>query len=291
MALGDFDFNPSGGWNDTNGFPNYPARDQVRPLLQKLFDQIKTWLNGDLKTFVNGIDTALTTHKADYANMKFGSRPYTSNANMVYYLDEVNGNDNNNGTTAQTAFKTFGKVMSLIPRVLLHNYTIKIIGNYSSVVNIDSVIMVVGNLLIEGETQNATNHQLIGSIIVYNVYQANISYGNTALFKHLTINNSYFSAIFALNSFFNVQNCIFTGTNRDGGVQLINSVSWIINTSFSGQIGIIAMVGSQCFSNNNSGTCSKYGLQAQQGGVIAKLGTQPTGTTANESTVSGGVIR
>lgn len=67
MALGDFNFDPATGWNDTDKFPDYPARDQVRPLLQKLFDQIKTWLNVDLKTFVNGIDTALTSHLAEIA--------------------------------------------------------------------------------------------------------------------------------------------------------------------------------------------------------------------------------
>jgi hypothetical protein len=65
MALGDFNFDPATGWNDTDKFPDYPARDQVRPLLQKLFDQIKTWLNVDLKTFVNGIDASLTSHKAE----------------------------------------------------------------------------------------------------------------------------------------------------------------------------------------------------------------------------------
>jgi hypothetical protein len=65
MALSDFKFDPEGGWNDASKFPSYPARDQVRPLMQKLFDQIKTWLNGDVKTFVNGIDASLTAHEAD----------------------------------------------------------------------------------------------------------------------------------------------------------------------------------------------------------------------------------
>lgn len=40
-----FQFNPTEGWNNTTEFPDYPARDQVRPLLQRLFDQIKTWIN------------------------------------------------------------------------------------------------------------------------------------------------------------------------------------------------------------------------------------------------------
>jgi hypothetical protein len=45
------------GWNDVDVFDNYPPRDQVRPLMQRLFDQIKTYL-GLVKTEVNA-------HKAD----------------------------------------------------------------------------------------------------------------------------------------------------------------------------------------------------------------------------------
>lgn len=43
--------------------------------------------------------------------------------------------------------------------------------------------------------------------------------------------------------------------------------------------------------NDDTGTQPTYGLRAAQGGVIAKNGTQPAGSTSNESTGSGGVIR
>lgn len=43
--------------------------------------------------------------------------------------------------------------------------------------------------------------------------------------------------------------------------------------------------------NDDTGTAPNYGLSALQAGTIGKEGTQPAGTTANESTSTGGEIR
>jgi hypothetical protein len=60
MALNDFNFNPPEGWNNETEFPDYPQASEVRPLFQKLFDQIKVYLGL--------VKTEITTHLADYTN-------------------------------------------------------------------------------------------------------------------------------------------------------------------------------------------------------------------------------
>jgi hypothetical protein len=57
MALNDFSFDPPTGWNDETVFPDYPTAPEVRPLFQKLFDQIKTYLGL--------VKTEITSHLAD----------------------------------------------------------------------------------------------------------------------------------------------------------------------------------------------------------------------------------
>ena len=56
-----------------------------------------------------------------------------------------------------------------------------------------------------------------------------------------------------------------------------------------------ALVSDQSFmysrDNDDTGTRPKYGLFARNGGVIGKRGTQPTGSTADELTQFGGVVR
>jgi hypothetical protein len=57
MALNDFNFNPPEGWNNETEFPDYPQASEVRPLFQKLFDQIKVYLGL--------VKTEIVTHLAD----------------------------------------------------------------------------------------------------------------------------------------------------------------------------------------------------------------------------------
>jgi len=54
--------------------------------------------------------------------------------------------------------------------------------------------------------------------------------------------------------------------------------------------GILAFNNSVIYSDTNTGAGSTYGLSAQNGSVISKNSTQPTGTVSNEQTVNGGAI-
>lgn len=60
-----------------------------------------------------------------------------------------------------------------------------------------------------------------------------------------------------------------------------------------GANGIFANINSKVFStvNDDTGTQPNYGLRAFAGATISKSSTQPAGSTANEGTQTGGVIR
>jgi hypothetical protein len=54
--MADFQYTPSDGWNNTTEFPDYPSADQVRPLFQRLFDQIRDAFNGHKNDVVTDAD-------------------------------------------------------------------------------------------------------------------------------------------------------------------------------------------------------------------------------------------
>jgi hypothetical protein len=45
MALDDFSYSPPTGWLDETEFPDYPTAPEVRPMFQRLFDQIRDAFN------------------------------------------------------------------------------------------------------------------------------------------------------------------------------------------------------------------------------------------------------
>jgi len=83
------------------------------------------------------------------------------------------------------------------------------------------------------------------------------------------------------------------GTGTSLRFQTCSNVALQDNYFTGGNYAIQSEVMSQVLSKNNddTGTQPAYGLRAEEGGVIAKSGTQITGGTANESTATGGEIR
>ena len=111
---------------------------------------------------VKGNADAIAAHLADTAQDNvhgLGNRPMVSTEVKTYYIDAVNGIDTNNGITAETAFKTWEKTKTMIPRFLLHKYTVKIIGNLSDDILIDSITG-PAILYIEGNTTTPSNQVL-----------------------------------------------------------------------------------------------------------------------------------
>jgi hypothetical protein len=83
-------------------------------------------------------------------------------------------------------------------------------------------------------------------------------------------------------------------TSAGRGVQVAYGQSEVRNTYVENLAqGLFVNLHGRIHSRDNSstGTIPAYGLDARRGGVISKEGTQPAGSTANESTVHGGDIR
>lgn len=93
-----------------------------------------------------------------------------------------------------------------------------------------------------------------------------------------------------------IQYCYLIGTNVYGQNLYCKAGLVFAQSNYFtyGRLGISSVFGSNItsFVNSSTGTMPVYGMSAQSGGVVAKNGaTQPTGSTANELTSSGGVIR
>lgn len=247
----------------------------------------KAVLSHLFSTFVAGMNQnadALETHLSDYASMQFGSIPYTTTQDVIYYVDEVNGDDGNDGLTSGTAFKTWAKVNSMIPMFVLHNIEVRVIGNISGVYLNGRVIG--GFLKIIGDTEDNINHVMTfeGNRPFYGIVGGSTgAAGSSFRLEAFTINMDFI--VYGCQAF-----CMFSIKLQQLSFQ--NTTAYTVFCEYSGDgDGLIAIYQSLITSFNASGTVDGYGLKASHGSIIAKRGTQPTGNTANEFTEYGGVIR
>lgn len=220
------------------------------------------------------LEQGLVSHLAEYVSLE----------SKTYYIDETNGSDSNNGESAATAFATWEKCYSMLPRHIEHKYIIRIIGN----LNQDIVLRAINiptkksasdmHLEIIGHTENASNHT------VRSIQQENCS---GVLIKHLKIDNGVFArgGLFNCDSLqFGVTDIAFELPEITADIRNCNFSTNKVNRGINAAKGIVVSI-------NNVGSCSQYGLYAAQGAIIAKSGNQPTGGTADEKTDTGGVIR
>lgn len=229
-----------------------------------------------LKGLIDGNDSAI----GQFENKLF------THGGITYYLDAVNGNDDNDGLTASTAFKTWSKTKDFIPKFLTEDVYINIIGNYSSDIVIPTFIANDSRVFLKGDTGVASNHT-ITSVRAYGVIGGRIN-GTGLSISSLT-------SVFIFDGCIgvNIDNCI--PYNAGGiGVSVSNSTVIVQRCVFGTSINdkcIEATFSSKVMSMNNSGSGITYGLRALRNASIGKEGTQPTGGISNENTSVGGVIR
>ncbi len=210
-------------------------------------------------------------HLADYAahNIK-------TNTARTVYINYSSGADENNGLTVGTAFKTFNRALDSLPLQSGAESKIILIGNYPSAINISCKH--VYNLIIEGSTTNPSTQIISGAISIVSSSRVTVRYVTC-------------EKLLAYSSIIEINACAFTVSASDG-VYANFSVMKVVNCNFGSAADkcINADAGSTVYSESNSGS-GNYGLAAYAGSTIGKGGTQPTGTTANELTTGGGVIR
>jgi len=233
-------------------------------------------------------------HLADFAKLQFGNRPYVSTEKKTYYIDAVNGNDENDGESPATAFKTWAKVESMIPRILHHGLTIRIIGHLPEVISVKGVIIAgespgTDRFTIVGDTGIASNHEINGAKFVAVTGTDGGAYVGCMLECVRSTGTIQVHGCTGVT----INNCEprnFGGT----GIWVGNSLARITSCDFGTgvvQDAIDARAVSRVFSRNNNGQATRYGLFAGEGSTILKSGTQPTGSTANERIEEAGEIK
>lgn len=237
------------------------------------------------------LKSAHDAHQADYASMRFGKRPYTGrdDKDITYYIDAVNGNDNNDGLSSATAFKTWGKVQTLIPRFIGgRGIVIRIIGNLPKKIVLENILAYgrdAHRIRIMGDSSNADNHTVNG-VGLYSIVGGQ-HYGIGLNF--LTINGA--CEIYGCKGV-RIANCK-PRNNSGSGVDFIGSTGIVDSCDFGDSIvqNCIFSQWSLVASINNIGKGTQNGLRAYYTGVIGKSGTQPTGAVADEGVLAGGEIR
>jgi len=188
------------------------------------------------------------------------------------YLDEVNGDDSNDGKTAQTALKTATELSKRIPMYINSDLTISVIGDYSGTIFINSVQTAYhssrGTVTLKGITNHKTNHNVFG-VRVTGVTRFAMQYLSVG------INAVNFTA-----SNFTVSDCSLTcaGVSGTSAVGTDHSFGSIVNSDIStpnGQ-GVLATAGSIVSIYNCTGDNARS--LVTNGGIIIKSGTVPNGT-------------
>src|SRR5690606_9492908 len=214
---------------------------------------------------IKTLDQSLAAHLNDFAQLQFGERPYVSTEPKTYYIDAVNGNDENDGESPATAFKTWAKVESMIPRILHHSLTIRIIGHLPEVISVKGVIIAgessgTDQLRIVGDTGIASNHQINGAKFVAVTGTDGGAYIGCAL------NFIRSNGIIQINGCTGVDIGDCEPRNFGSvGIQIGHSFVRIGGCDFGTDIvrdAIVVAAVSRVFSRDNVGNATRYGLIA-----------------------------
>ena len=235
----------------------------------------------------------LASHLAENAQDNvhgLGNRPMVSTEVKTYYIDAVNGDDNNDGLTVGTSFKTWAKTVTKIPRYLDHNLTIRIIGDLPEEISLTGCVTGEAQLYILGNTEVASN-QVVNGITLHSVVGG--------IDSRVIIQYLQFAEVIRVGGNSNVVIMHCNPHNTGGnGIEVFGATTVkIMNCDFGNEIvknaianGGDGNMGGRVYSYNNVGVATDYGLICRFLGSIFKKGTQPTGKISDEITDEGGVF-
>lgn len=205
-------------------------------------------------------------------------------ASITYYVNAATGNDGNDGATTGTALKTIQAAIDRIPQIVNHDVTVSLVaGTYNEAVVV-SGFTGKGNIFLYGGVTSSTG---------FNVNSITVNRCGVYVFIRGINANSTTTTCFAVSRCLDVllQYCSAT-TNAitQVGILVANSSITVKNCTTSGRYRGIYTSLSTVASDNNSGVSNEVGLYSDYGSTLIKIGTQPTGTTA-EAAFNGGIIR
>ena len=205
--------------------------------------------------------------------------------NQTFYVDNVNGSDTNNGLTKQQALKTLECAFNKIPLSSTGQKTIELISDYTCNGNIFLGQKLTGSNLI---IINGNNHTVLGES--NHIGSIDLYISSCFWFRILNTKFDNYGLGVRYSAGVEVKNCEFK--NNKCPVVFNSTSGQIINCKFE-NIGNTCIQATNCstiLSENNTGN-ARYGLYSLRGSTISKKDTQPTGTSSNETTDDGGVIR
>ena len=213
--------------------------------------------------------------------------PLFSTEAKTYYIDATNGDDGNGGEASDDAFETWTKAVTMIPVFIMHDYEVITLGNLSEDICLEGRTTISGgSLSIKGDKETAP-YYTVNKIDVLSCFgDIRIQYFRTttdrtfvgySMLPRLDGVRFIHHDAAATSRAFDLEACIMGLRDCDVGTD-------------KAQDGIFA-TNCRLISHDNSGNATRYGIYANNSAVIAKRNGQPTGTTANEYTAFGGVIR
>lgn len=242
--------------------------------LQEQIDENTASLNESAQNITN-----LQNNKANLT-----STPQCTTRDITYYVNS-NGDDSNDGLTEGTAVRTIQRAIDLIPRNIRHLVKVVVAkGRYEFAILVG--FFGEGELQFVGANGLSEEH-----IIKYIVLRRNKMYIKFSGFK--INNNEGFYTSCENDDRFLLEQCIFDSGSKveQPGIVACGSIVEITNCTINNRNqAILSRLGSHIMSTNNQGSNNTLGLNADTGGVIAKNGTQPSGSIA-ENVYAGGVIR
>lgn len=211
------------------------------------------------------------------------------------YADYATGTDafgrDNNGNlygSVNAPFKTLQYAINRLPKNLNGRYITIYFGTLDITEQIAINNFHSGIISIEPSLEYYTGYAGVNRI-----YIGDCS-GNYISVNYLDITRTDYWAVQVYRaSTVNFEYCTLHNSGSDGGFFISTGSKVRIQDCGTGNrtIGIRAELLSEMYSADNYGTNSIYGLVADACSTIGKSGTQPTGSTANESASAGSVIR
>lgn len=239
---------------------------------------------------VNRLNT-LISQKADLDEMneELNKRVIATTSSTDIYVTTW-GDDNNNGLSVSTAFRTLEKAISVIPDVIAHDHTFRLnigVGNFNESLEIKNKV-VHGILEIKGMTEDPLSHQ-VDEVVLENIT-------GHSLVSYLYVNKQYGQSFKFVRCapLVNVSYVVADGyeeTEATGTIGLLadfGSNVLVRYSSFSHKrYGIRCNYLSRVFSQSNTGVRNYNGLGSRWGGILQAYGTQPAGTNTNKTVDSG----
>lgn len=213
----------------------------------------------------------------------WNNKPSFTTADITYYVSTT-GSDSNDGLSAGNPLRNIQTAINKIPQIVNHIVTIIVaVGTYSEDVVLSGFVG-KGSINILGDTALSDNYKINS----FTSSKCNCTLGLRG-FRAITTTRIGFDIGYCTFIRIDYCKCIDSAMSQFA-FNSMASYTWIVNCTASNKdTGVKCSTGT-VLSANVSGTGNNNALAALQGGVIAKEGGQPSGTTA-EFTTTGGVIR